>query len=892
MKNKIIFSLLATILLVNGSIFTANAENLSDFTNYSLHLAITPPNIEAGEKTHPIGYVYVLNKNGVPISSDSDIEIKLESANPSIASVPSSVTLLADEEFARFDVTTSNLNGETTISATYQDDVNSKKIKVGSDENQLPDDLILGLTIPSEIMHVNSNMPFSVYLKTSDGTIIRAPFDIPVNLEYDSSLASTDSDVLIIEQGTYYAWGTIRTLDKVGNTFLRATQLDTQLDTATSIRITSSLPSAINIDVYPKMLPADIDRKLHIFVSLEDSQGNPVVASRDVPFEIFTNKHDFLGEEIDDLTRENRLIIPKGQFGKYFEVEFDTASQVETQVMVGASAEGYGVSTDAFETVREIINLDTKDVRLIEKIKDRAVWLFGPKAMPSNATAIFSYQIVAVETDDKDEEIRLEQEGLEQVERPDPEDEEDFEEYDLLCTEDASDDKCDDYDEPIIRMDQLPEDFYYPITASENYQSQGYIQLLGIVSSDENLIRISKIGTIESGYSIGTAEVSSTERTGSAMISANIDDVGSSSLPINVVNVLGQKEARLFSPVGTDAIIFDRNGNFDMFLVAIDGSGRPKVLKEDARYLVTPTNGVIGMKKDTTFSFAKLRSDSFSVEEGGSITLKVAPIGENADLSLGTTSKFSTQPSSHMEVLLPVEGINSEHKNQIGVVQLLDSLDNPITPTQEVRTKIVSSNTNIVEIIEDSTIPSGLSYGTFPIVTTGQLGNAIIGASAKGVIGSEASIQSLSDDVKLEIYNPGFDSTLILDEPTQLKLYVDDDNAESVQGAELQLTNLVNVTANPQKSRTSSDGSATFIITPTGNPANFEVVASAEGYLPDEQTIDLEVEVPITPVVELDLPDWVIYVVIAAVAMVGALVAIFLRKMKQNFEEDWEEEEI
>ena len=41
-----------------------------------------------------------------------------------------------------------------------------QKIEIGTDETYLPDDLILELNLPTSEMHVNSEMPFSVYLKT------------------------------------------------------------------------------------------------------------------------------------------------------------------------------------------------------------------------------------------------------------------------------------------------------------------------------------------------------------------------------------------------------------------------------------------------------------------------------------------------------------------------------------------------------------------------------------------------------------------------------------------------------------------------------------------------------------------------------------------------------
>ena len=68
------------------------------------------------------------------------------------------------------------------------------------------------------------------------------------------------------------------------------------------------------------------------------------------------------------------------------------------------------------------------------------------------------------------------------------------------------------------------------------------------------------------------------------------------------------------------------------------------------------------------------------------------------------------------------------------------------------KSKIVSSQDNVIQIIDDSVIPAGSSYATFPIKTTGSVGNSIITASAKGVNGTTASINSASSQTQLQIF--------------------------------------------------------------------------------------------------------------------------------------------
>jgi len=199
--------LLAITLLFAGNLQSASAQNLEALSDYSIKLAISPSHLESGVAEHPVGYLYVLSKHGVPITSSYDVPFSLNSDDPSIASVPTKIILKANEEFVSFPVMTGEKSGKTTISASLNGKITFQEIEIGTDDTHLPDVLILELHLPTSEMHVNSEMPFSVYLKTSDGIIVRAPNDIEISLEHEKSLASPNSKTLIIKEGTYYAWG-------------------------------------------------------------------------------------------------------------------------------------------------------------------------------------------------------------------------------------------------------------------------------------------------------------------------------------------------------------------------------------------------------------------------------------------------------------------------------------------------------------------------------------------------------------------------------------------------------------------------------------------------------------------------------------------------------------
>jgi len=866
-QKKSLFFFLSLTLLLSVPLQIASAQNLDSLSDYSIKLAISPSHIEEGPAKHSIGYLYVLSKSGIPIISSSDVLISLISDDPLLASVPENIILKANEEYASFDVTTGTLTGNTVITATLNSKTTFQEIQVGNAETHLPDDLILELNLPTDEMHVNSKMPFSVYLRNSDGYVIRAPFDINVNLEYEKSLAIPNSDVLTIKKGEYYAWGTLETHGKVGNTFLRALQNESNLDTAKSVKISSTLPTSLKIDVFPKLITAEVEKKLDIFVSVVDSDGNPTITPEDIELNFFSNDQYSVGDKLDITMKEIKTVIKKGQFGYYLRQDLNLSNLLTNDIMIGVSAEGYGIATDTFSTVGKSISIDN------DKITEKDIQLFIPARMPSNATSIVTYQVNALENDDDD--VTVDEKGNPIIDK----------------TTDTKDEN-----KIILSIDDLGDGEFYPIQTNENYYADGYVKKLDVISGDNKLITVKNIGKIEVGNSFGTAIISSGQKSGSVLISASVQGVGSDSILTEVVNTLEQKEARIFSPTGQDSILFDRDGNFDVFLIAIDSQDRPKVLKHDSTYLVTPTNGIIEIKKDSTFAFSKLHSDSFAItEEENLIDLKVVPIGEGADLSLETEKTFVTQPSSKMLVILPIDEINANHKNNLGIVQIVDLQGNPIIPSFDVKSKIVSSEESIVQVINDAVIPSGISYATFPIDTTGAVGNSVISASAKGVIGTEGDISTTSSLTQLKIFTSGLDELIQVDHPIEIKLFIDDENAESVAGASIKIETDGNSSVNPDVVRTGPDGSAVVSLTATNGPSiSLNLIATAEGYSEGKDTLTINVDAPDKTLssVDLQLPEWIVYVIIAAILLIGVLVILFLKKSKAPLEEEWEEEEI
>ena len=134
-----------------------------------------------------------------------------------------------------------------------------------------------------------------------------------------------------------------------------------------------------------------------------------------------------------------------------------------------------------------------------------------------------------------------------------------------------------------------------------------------------------------------------------------------------------------------------------------------------------------------------------------------------------------------------------------------------------------------------------------------------------------------------------------VDQPVEIKLFIDDENAESVSGASIKIETDGNSLVTPDVIRTDSDGSAVVRLTATNGPSvSLNLIATAEGYSEGKDTLTINVDSPdktLNPV-DLNLPEWIVYVIIAAILLIGILVVLFLKKSKAPLEEEWEEEEI
>lgn len=814
-------------------------------------LHFTPSVVDAKEGSYSIGFVNIANAKGDPILAKGDVEITLVSKNPSIATVVPKVVIPEGQHYANFDVTLGNTTGDVEISATFEDQIVSQNLIVGSTPSKFPDSLQLEILTPTTNMHVNTEMPLSVLLKSSDGTIIPAAEDIVVTLDYEESLIKTAEDKIIIKKGNHYGITTLTSLEDAGNSFVRATVADLNLSAVTDIKISSTTPSKLQLYIFPSRVTEFNDNTIEIFVGLEDINGFPTVATKDVTIGISAD-NDSLSDRINAVLKNKKPIIKKGEFGFHVQPVMVFTNLPENYTI--------SVSSDNYQSVSKLFDVVEPMKPTDGKAKNKAVNVFVPSTLPTGAKAIVVYQTGAVEDDD-DPETEKEDQGIN-----------------------------------VRVIDDLKEGEIFPVQTGRNYYSTGSDANLKITSSDDSILSIVDAGFIRDTKSLplaknhGIAIITTGKKTGDVTVSVSLDGWGSGKAKTSIVNPLEPTQTIIFSPVGSDKIILDENGGFELFVLPLDSAKRPTSLETGINYLIKPINELTKIQPRKNFVH-----EQFFAEPGmtaNSTNLNVVQVGVDSDPQLEATINFEITRVSTAKIILPFERLISPNKiNPIGTVQLIDYYGNPIQATKKLSVSLSSSNEQVLTVPKTVTIPAGSSFAKFPIsVTSGATGTITISSNTKIMQGSSTQlfVETTSKQLKLFVQYP--ETPIDPNQEATITVFVDDEKAKAVKDALITLLTSDGAQAIPDRLSTSDSGQARFIFKAQSGPtASLTIKAAKVGYADTEKTLDLQIRSSeqIFGEEASKVPPMIIYVAVGiAVATAGAVAYfIFIKPKQQPLEE-------
>jgi hypothetical protein len=182
-------------------------------------------------------------------------------------------------------------------------------------------------------------------------------------------------------------------------------------------------------------------------------------------------------------------------------------------------------------------------------------------------------------------------------------------------------------------------------------------------------------------------------------------------------------------------------------------------------------------------------------------------------------------------------------------------------------------------------ISAGKSYSEFPISTFDLAGNVGISAVGRGIVKAETIVEVQPLTTKLKISIGSVQEPLLVDQPTELKVYVDDELQNSVGGATIRVissdSSVVHDTI-----RTLDDGSAIIEFNPKQGPTtSLQILAYADGFGEEQKTFDFDVSVPVEEK-KTEIPQEIIYGGIGAVAAIAAGMFFVLRKPKVQIEDE------
>lgn len=736
-KASVLGILTSVLLLSSLAIFAFSipAAAQSNSGVYFIDMNLLPARVELGSGS--TGYIGLFSSaEAHPATAPRDLEIELSSSNSTIASVPTQVIIPAGEQYAVFDIAPGNIEGETEISALYGNQIVSKNFVISDARSQIPSDVKLVINLPSKKMQIGAEMPVSIYLE-DEGAAVQAPQDITISLDYQRELISLSSSRVTIEKGNYYALVNVRTLEKSGFAFIKASTVEEPfLNTVAVVEIAMTQPTSLKTYVFPDMIGPS-ERTIDIFVALLDAAGNPTIAPEDIELHLFANSPGVQGISNVDAK------IRKGEYGYYLRqsVSFiprDAAIGVEgsgiVDVVIGASSPGLGASSASFSVMPEDLHPDNV------KADEKTVRIFTIDIMPSDANAIVVYQIAAIAQDSRDADY--DDDGDIDVDDNTAAAEDDIPVSDRDMDKDGVVDGNDFH-----AIDNLADGELYPIRSNVLYSTgQGN---LDVVTGNIEALRITDSGSIGSGSSYGAAIVSS-ERLGTNLgVSASIGGVGAATGSITVVGGLNPVKTSIVSPLraaqdGSSRISFNGDGYSDLFIIALDSENRPARSSDGISYLIEPINEVVNIEPGESYTIARIYASWFGASSQSVIS--VTPIGVNADASLRAESQFYLVPSAGTaaKVTFPFEGIiGSSTSHAIGIVQLADSTGNQVLASDNLTVRLVSSDPGVLQVPSEVVIPQGKSFVSFSVTTFGKSGTVSVSASAEGVGSSTTEISSV-----------------------------------------------------------------------------------------------------------------------------------------------------
>ncbi len=338
-------TLVALLLLASGFLPAASAaSNQVPSAPAAVVLTIVPPKLPSDGHTYPAAIISLADASKLPTAAIGNVTVFLSSSLPNIAAVPDSVEILAGQEYAIANITTTTTPGSAMITAHSEGLGAPAPVQVTTvTPSGYPSKLVV-YTSPSVFLPRADSGVLRVEVVDDAGLPSKAISPIPVSLfSSNSSIVSLGQNSLTIAAGSIIADGTIQT-SSTGSAVISA--VSTGYSTGTGL-VTVNKPAQSNqayklaMRVVPGTLPTDGQVYSVLEVDLQTSSGSPATSSSDTVVQLTSDNPDVASVQ-------NLVTIPAGRLSVLAPV---TTSALAGVANVTATAAGLLPTTIPVKTI-------------------------------------------------------------------------------------------------------------------------------------------------------------------------------------------------------------------------------------------------------------------------------------------------------------------------------------------------------------------------------------------------------------------------------------------------------------------------------------------------------------------------------------------------------------
>ena len=286
---------LAIIMILGSADHYLEAQTAP--TNMNLAFMSIPQKLIEGTDATLLVYAVDSNNTPMPIRIPT---LSVTSSDPSVVSI-NDVSSSEFDNSVKVSIHAGKIGSATVTAATHGFLSSQVKLDVVGDAYK-PSGLLVKAT-PSTFSQFGPYKGYvSVQLVNFFGNSVPADQDLIINLSSsDANVVSLDEQV-IMNKGDYFIYKEFTVLNS-GITLLQAEIPDMWKE---SVRVTVTQPASplqIALKVLPDIAPARQGALIYAFAQLQDANGNPLKASKDIPVNIITDSNDI---------RQGTGVIKKG----------------------------------------------------------------------------------------------------------------------------------------------------------------------------------------------------------------------------------------------------------------------------------------------------------------------------------------------------------------------------------------------------------------------------------------------------------------------------------------------------------------------------------------------------------------------------------------------------